>query len=146
MKRVLALLGFASLAMLLFPVLIAPPLRTSPERDQAEAAAKRIGDALTKYYQEYGEWADGDQAHTIKAIGGDNPKGIVFLPVAENSLNANGEFTDPWGTPYRISIDRETHRVNVVSAGPDHIFQHANSRHSDDVSGAAAGGVPGLPF
>lgn len=146
MKRVLALFGFASLAILLFPVLITPPSRTSPERDQAEAEAKRISDAVTKYYQEYGEWPAGEQAHTIKAIGGDNPKAIVFLPVAENSLNANGEFRDPWGTPYRISIDRETHRVNVVSAGPDHVFQHANSRHRDDVSSAAAGGVPGLEF
>ena len=146
MKRVLAVFGFAALAILLFPVLITPPSRVSPDREQAEAAAKRIGDAVTKYYQEYGEWPEGDHAQTIKAIGGDNPKGIVFLPFAENSLNANGELTDPWGTAYRISIDRETHRVKVVSAGPDRIFQHATSRHNDDVSGAATGGVPGLAF
>lgn len=146
MKKALGVFAFALLAVFLLPVLITPPSRTSPEGDRAEAMARQIEDAVTKHYQEYADWPPGEHANTIKALRGENPKGIVFFTVGDESVNADGELPDPWGTPYRISIDHETHRVNVISAGPDHVFQHANSRHSDDVRGQAAGGVPGLPF
>ena len=34
-----------------------------------------------------------------------NPKKIVFLEISKKSLSPNGNFLDPWKTPYQITVD-----------------------------------------
>jgi type II secretory pathway pseudopilin PulG len=146
MKKILGFVTVASLAVLLLPVLIDPPDRSTRERDRAQATARAIVVAMEKYRREYSEWPAAGHAETIKALRGENPQAIVFLAVPDESVNARGELHDPWGTPYRISINAKARRADVLSAGPDRVFQTPGSRHNDDIRGLGAGGIPGLPF
>jgi hypothetical protein len=34
-----------------------------------------------------------------------NLRKIAFLEVQKDSLNADGDFVDPWGTPYEVTVD-----------------------------------------
>jgi hypothetical protein len=136
------------MAVFLLPAFVTPATHVSPEHKQAAARGVKVVSALTQYYKEFGEWPAGEHADVIKTLRGDNPKGIVFLDVPSGSVTDSGELADPWGTPYRLSIDQRTHRATVHSAGPDGRFQSVGERSDDYVSsqGAGAGGIPGLPF
>ena len=136
------------LAVFILPVFISPVSRIHPEHKVAVDRAMKVVDAMASHYKEFGQWPAGGHADIIKALRGDNPKGIVFLDVPDEFVTSNGELADPWGTPYRLSVDQKTKRATVQSAGPDRRFQRPNEKRSDDVSStsAAEGGIPGLAF
>jgi hypothetical protein len=148
MKWIVSAIACLILAVFIMPVFLTPASRHSPEGRQAAARGMKVVDAMTRHYKEYGEWPAGSHADVIKTLRGENAKGIVFLEVAHGSVTESGELVDPWGTPYRLSIDQRTRRATVHSAGPDRTFQPVHERADDYVSsqGAAAGGIPGLPF
>jgi len=52
------------------------------------------------------------------ALTGDNPARIPFLPPDHPTINARGQLTDRWGTPYHFH-PLATDRVEIRSAGPD---------------------------
>ena len=136
------------LGLCLFPVLIEPVDHHPPQKQRAAAMSTKLIEAMHRYHKEYGRWASGSHAEVIRALRGDNEKGIVFLEVPDEQLNENEELRDPWGTPYRLSVDPKTQRARVHSAGPDGKFQDVVIRSDDHVSHWSAGttGIPGLPF
>ena len=60
----------------------------------------------------------GFNAEYVQFLVGQNGKGIQLLPHDHPAINAAGELTDRWGTPYFFHpvSDRQ---VEIVSAGPD---------------------------
>ncbi|MGB8352431.1 MAG: hypothetical protein WCD79_00935 [Chthoniobacteraceae bacterium] len=70
------------------------------------------------YNVEYGVMPSGGNARIIKALRGDNPRKLVFFDLPDKDINANGEYTDPWGTPYRIDTSDPKHPW-AYSFGPN---------------------------
>jgi len=64
----------------------------------------QIVGALKLYYSEYGVMPQGNNAGLMDALRRDNPRKIAFLEVLERDLDVNGEFVDPWKSPYRIDV------------------------------------------
>ena len=75
-----------------------------------------IAISVMLYKRVYDEYPQGDTASIAKALSGDNPLNIVF----SNYLCA-GEFIDPWGVAYDISI-KEGEHIFVRSAGKNQIM------------------------
>ena len=85
-------------------------------------AMVQLSTAVLSFQTEYGVLPDAkDNATLIKVLSGqvetrENPRDIVFLTPSHRELDSQGEFIDPWGTPYRISVNDQP---TVISAGPD---------------------------
>jgi hypothetical protein len=88
--------------------------------------------ALKAYHMECGNSPTGSQAAVMKALCGSNPRQIIFyeLPSSKRRQNALGEFLDPWGTPYEISIV-SSNEVRVRSAGPNKKFGDSDDIRND---------------
>ena len=103
----------------------------SPRRTIAKNDVLRISDAVLRYETEYGKLPPGGADGTVdgtlmrvltateEANEGNpfsdntvyNPRKIVFLEVNAASknrsgINENGDFLDPWGNVYQITLDR----------------------------------------
>ena len=73
---------------------------------------------LRDYRTLYRENPVGTNAEIMKAIMGGNPRQAQLGPPEGQSLSAEGELLDRWGTPYffhQLSADS----MEVRSAGPD---------------------------
>ncbi len=65
-----------------------------------------------------GENPVGSNAEIMRAIMGGNSAGASLGPPPGQSLNADGELTDRWGTPYFFhQLSRNS--MEIRSAGPD---------------------------
>jgi hypothetical protein len=93
------------------------PREQGYRRDQLQISY--FGYSLKTYESTYGSYPDGGPAVILKKLSGDNPQNIKFLNVPSNSVSSAGEFLDPWGTPYSITL---TNGVFIVSAGKDKKF------------------------
>ena len=71
--------------------------------------------ALAQYKNEFGAFPFGDTLFICKALTGNNPKSIRFIEL--RSVTPDGEFLDPWGTPYKIYYSGDWPLVR--SAGPN---------------------------
>jgi hypothetical protein len=60
----------------------------------------------------------GSNAEMMRAVMGGNPAGATLGPPAGQSLNAEGELVDRWGTPYFFHQMAKT-SMEIRSAGPD---------------------------
>ncbi|HMO05081.1 MAG TPA: hypothetical protein PKC67_10260 [Kiritimatiellia bacterium] len=67
----------------------------------------------------------GDNRDLVRALTGGNRYGDVFLASNHPALNAQGEWTDPWGRPYHIHA-RAADALDVRSAGPDGVLFNAD--------------------
>ena len=65
-----------------------------------------------------GEFPIGTNADITRALRGDNPKRIIFVTPEEMPVNARGEITDDWQTPYFFH-QVSGREMEVFSAGPD---------------------------
>lgn len=54
----------------------------------------------------------------VRALGGANPLGVVFLPADHPAIDAQGRLCDRWGTPYFFH-PLEATVFELRSAGPD---------------------------
>jgi len=63
-----------------------------------------------------------------ESINGQNPKKLDYVEALPTEMNSTGEFLDPWGEPYRISVDP---RVRVYSYGPNRIDEQGGG---DDIA------------
>src|SRR5260221_10165371 len=117
---VLALLGFLIMMVL---AIVLPLLAGSRRRRIAEAedAMAHFIAGVQQYRTEYGTLPARDSTNILKALFGDNPRKIPFLLVPSRSLNAKGEWLDPWGTPYEFRLS-STNSISVKSAGKNKIF------------------------
>jgi hypothetical protein len=95
-----------------------------------EMDMRTISVAIEGYKIEFGEYPNGGNLFTTKALTGENPKRIVFLQVSLSGTNMEGELIDPWGTPYQI-LASEKVGINVRSAGPNRRFD--DDPKSDDI-------------
>ena len=113
-----------------------------PER-MARADLRRLVDAGRRFNAEYGVWPARDSAeggdirfgqdvpnwelvNALRAVDGPgnvnhmtNPRRIVFLELkpyetARSGVDKNGEFLDPWGTPYQVVVDADASGVCMI--------------------------------
>jgi hypothetical protein len=93
---------------------------------------KMLAIGLADYRFYYDSFPTGNQAEVVKALLGTNPRQIVFMaaPYRKNSTNSFGEFLDPWGTPYEISVV-STNDIHIRSAGPNHQFGDIDDIHCE---------------
>ena len=78
--------------------------------------------ALQFYQAEYDRYPSGSSSEIAQALSGNNPKKHVFLSLFRaRSTNNAGQFVDPWGTPYEISVESTNHVV-IRCAGKNRIF------------------------
>ena len=76
-------------------------------------------DLLAHFRERFGGVPAGeDNAAVVNALTGNNPARLAFLPPDDPAINARGELTDRWGTPFFFHLlSREA--VEIRSAGPD---------------------------
>ncbi len=93
-----------------------PPV--SPDQSAALIDLDKIALMLRDYRTIMGENPIGTNAEIMKAIMGGNTRKAMLGPPEGQSLNANGELIDRWGTPYFFHQLSGTH-MEIRSAGPD---------------------------
>jgi len=97
----------------------------------ARRASRDLVAAMKQYRSEYGFMVEGEPAQIFKTLRGENPRKIVFIDVISSSVNAQGEFIDPWGTPYRFDISKPD-APRVWSCGPNR-KDEGGAEGSDDI-------------
>jgi len=120
----------AVLAALLFPAI--GKARRAAARTKAQAAVKGIEAAFLAYFDEYKRWPWGVAGNDNSGVNGvnneatvpgievndgvmrmltgedvnnQNPRQVLFLDIPDTHLSQNGEYVDPWGTPYKYMLD-----------------------------------------
>lgn len=84
------------------------------EKQDLENVRRMFGDYRTRM----GENPVGSNAEIMKKVMGDNPVGARLGPPEGQSINAEGELVDRWGTAYffhQLAADK----MEIRSAGPD---------------------------
>ena len=82
--------------------------------------------AAMKHYQGiYGKFPAGDNATILRALCGENPKGLHLFDVGSESLDEHGAFMDPWRTRYLIETNL-TSGILIRSAGSNRRFGDAD--------------------
>ena len=89
-------------------------------RDTPPAKESRIVlDVLNAYRRTFGVFPTGeDNRQIVNALLGANAQNLPFIPLDHPRLNARGEITDAWGTPFFFHVNSRD-SVEVRSAGPD---------------------------
>ena len=78
--------------------------------------------ALQLYQAEFNKYPSGSPSEIAQALLGNNPKKHVFLGgFLGRSTNNAGQFVDPWGTPYEITVESTNHIV-LRCAGKNRAF------------------------
>ncbi len=63
----------------------------------------------------------GENSDITSALTGNNPLRLAYIPPAHPAINAEGELSDRWGTPFRFHA-LAGDRMELRSAGPDKKF------------------------
>ena len=93
----------------------------SPERD-----LEIIAEALAQYRRVFGRNPPGGgNAEIVAGLLGGNAKKLAVIPPDLPAVNAAGEMTDRWGTPFHFHPVSGT-VTEVVSAGPDRLLWTAD--------------------
>jgi len=101
-----------------YPASFPPPRQAADAEPEVAASFDQVSLMIRDYHALTGENPVGTNAEIMKAIMGGNPKGAQLGPPEGQTLNANGELIDRWGTPYffhQLSKDL----MEIHSAGPD---------------------------
>ncbi len=105
----------------------APATVTIPAQVSAspDAAAARAVDQVRLMFRDYrtlmGENPVGTNAEIMRALMGDNPRQATVGPPEGQTLNADGELVDRWGTPlFFHQLSKNV--MEIRSAGPDKIM------------------------
>jgi hypothetical protein len=104
------------IAALILALLFLPPshhVGNAAKRVVAKNDVTQIVASLKAYRTQYGTLPEGGNASIMKTLLGDNPGKVMFIDVPPKSLDAAGEFTDPWGTPYRIDTSNPDFSAGV---------------------------------
>lgn len=96
-----------------------PPEITSME---PRIVLGNVRNAIINYGQRFSGNPVGSNAEITRALLGDNPKQVNFISTDSGlRVNANGEMTDAWGTPFFFHQLSGTD-MEIRSAGPDKIM------------------------
>jgi hypothetical protein len=134
-SKLLFNVGAATLFVLIVLGLLTPA--SGPKRAgkivQSKLEMSDLNAATAQYHNEYGSYLTGNSANIIQCLLGNNLRKIEFLSFNTNRFDSNGDFLDPWLTPYRIEILAQTNLV-VRSAGPNKKFGDADDIVFNSVS------------
>jgi hypothetical protein len=95
------------------------------QRDAALIEVNKVRHMISDYHTLMGENPVGTNAEIMQAVMGGNKHQAMLGPPEGQTLNAQGELVDQWGTPFffhQLSADR----MEIYSAGPDKIFGTAD--------------------
>ncbi len=109
-------------------------------RTRARTDIHNIQTAIVAYHREYGRYPMQTSAQAPSYtgtnykglidilrgndVGNNNPRSIQFLEVSKGSHSVEHGMVDPWGQPYRVSVNASRHAVRVSSPGnPDPRFR-----------------------
>jgi type II secretory pathway pseudopilin PulG len=100
---------------------------------QARHDVKVIALTLDGFARENGDYPRGTPGEICRmlrgeTVNGQNPKKLDYVDAQRNELNGLGEFIDPWGQPYRMSV---AGAARVYSCGPNRIDEHGEG---DDIT------------
>jgi type II secretory pathway pseudopilin PulG len=100
---------------------------------QARHDVEVIALALDGFASENGDYPKGTRGEICRmlrgeSINGQNPRKLDYVEALPTEMNGTGEFLDPWGQPYRISVDPKT---RVYSCGPNRVDDHGDG---DDIT------------
>ena len=127
------LLGFAFLvfAVLMLPGIIRPPAETAlKETSAVKDLADGLIAALIEYRDIHGQFPDGGPGEIMAALRAETDTDKAIFNPPPESLNERGELLDPWGTPFRITIDYKRGIPKIQSAGPNLIFEEKGRHHT----------------
>lgn len=88
--------------------------------------------ALDGFAFENGDFPQGTRGEICRmlrgeSINGQNPKKLDYVEALPTEMDGTGEFLDPWGEPYRITVDP---KVRVYSTGPNRLDERGDG---DDI-------------
>jgi hypothetical protein len=106
-------------------------IRDRVRRIDLETRALRA--ALGQYKEQFGRFPDGDSRAVCRALSGNNSKGIRFISWGEGRKTPEGDFLDPWGTPYKIYFSGDWPLIR--SAGENRQFDSSDQKATDDYFG-----------
>jgi hypothetical protein len=103
------------------------------KHSQARHDVQVIALALDGFAFENGDFPKGTRGEICRllrgeSIDGQNPRKLDYVEALPTEMNGTGEFLDPWGEPYRISVDP---RTRVYSCGPNRVDEHGDG---DDIA------------
>jgi hypothetical protein len=129
---------FRGTVLIVVVLMILIDLDTSVARERAQGARARLDAnnllaSLDQYATEYGYHPEGAPAELLRKLRGENQRKIIFFESAAGSVNARGEFIDPWGQPYHID-QSDPSSPRVYSSGPNRIDEHG-AKGTDDIVG-----------
>jgi hypothetical protein len=85
-----------------------------------DSETRGIAGGVQQYYEVFQVYPKGGNREIARALFGENSRKLRILNWPERRLSADGEFLDPWGTPYQIEVTRQ--KIEIRSAGPNRIF------------------------
>ena len=86
--------------------------------------------ALKLYRAEFGAFPGPDSVTILRALRGQNDRGMSFFDCRASSVSQTGELLDPWGTPYMFY--RSGDEIVIRSAGPNRRFEGSVDPNCDD--------------
>lgn len=125
MRRIRLRTAFILFAVLGFVIWLYQAPTVSPHwirKTQTQTDTVQFATGLNVYQTEYGRPLAGTPAHLLSVLLGDNPRKIAFIEVSPERINKQGEFTDAWGTPFKVipkPTDKTPDRLGVYSFGKD---------------------------
>jgi type II secretory pathway pseudopilin PulG len=131
-KVLVVLILMIVLAALLMPV-NPRPSKKQLQRIRCQFEIMDLAVGFEKYKTTYQVYPSGNKLLVWKQLSGDNPQKIIFAPIKAGSINTNGDFLDPWGTPYAMNFS-STNNFVISSAGKDKIFGDADDIIFNSVS------------
>ena len=114
------------------------PLASDPDRshllDELNQPSGTIQSDLRLLQELFAAWCTnfprdgnpvGENTEITRSLTGANPLSLALVPKDHPAINATGELTDRWGTPFRFHQLSGT-RMEIRSAGPDRRFGTAD--------------------
>jgi type II secretory pathway pseudopilin PulG len=126
----LILVSFAVILSLLLPAAVRATAAARHLLAETDLATLQGG--MEAYRTALGRYPAGTAAQILGALRGQNTSSNAFLVVSPRRVNAAGEYTDPWRTPYHIGFD-ESGKPRVYSFGPNRLDDQAR-KGSDDIT------------
>ena len=133
MRKVVWTLGGIVALGVLFALLYPSLFGTRDGVRRIDSEARALQGALAQYKTEFGTFPTGDTRSVCKALSGNNPKNIRFIEWRERSTTPEGDFLDPWGTPYKIYFSGDWPLIR--SAGENKQFNSSDQKEPDDYFG-----------
>ena len=88
------------------------------DRAAAMVELQKVRSMINSYHTLFGQNPVGTNAEIMKALMGSNSHQAMLGPPPGQTLNAQGELLDPWGTPYFFH-QLSGNDMEIHSAGPD---------------------------